>query len=61
MIQRANLMDETLRKAGLDASIGDEADVMSLQDAIRLIQRHERSRQGRAKFTMRKQMIARQV
>lgn len=59
--QRALMMEESLRKAGLQVIPGEEQTVISLLEAIKIIQKHERARQGRAKVALRKQLIARQV
>ena len=43
-------MEECLKRAGLEALDGEETSPLGVSEAIVIIQRHERSRQARARF-----------
>ncbi|XP_050736202.1 IQ and AAA domain-containing protein 1-like isoform X2 [Eriocheir sinensis] len=61
IIQERNaLIDDCLRRAGLEAVSEDEALPLSVPEAILLLQRHERAKQGRARADHRRDMLARQ-
>ncbi|CAL4109708.1 unnamed protein product [Meganyctiphanes norvegica] len=58
--QRNDFIDECLRRAGLESVEEDPGSALSVTEAIAIIQRHERARQGRAAADSRREMIARQ-
>lgn len=60
-LQRNALIDDCLRRAGLEAVSEDEVLPLSVPEAILLLQRHERAKQGRARADHRRDMLARQV
>ncbi|XP_068220350.1 IQ and AAA domain-containing protein 1-like [Palaemon carinicauda] len=58
--QHNNLIDDCLRRAGLEATSEDELSPLSILEAILLVQKHERAKQGRAKADHRRDLLARQ-
>lgn len=59
--QRNNFIDDCLRRAGLEAVSEDEFSPLSVSEAILLLQKHERAKQGRAKADHRRDMLAKQA
>ncbi|XP_042880401.1 IQ and AAA domain-containing protein 1-like [Penaeus japonicus] len=58
--ERNNFIDDCLRRAGLEAVSEDEFSPLSVSEAILLLQKHERAKQGRAKADHRRDMLAKQ-
>ncbi|XP_042218505.1 IQ and AAA domain-containing protein 1-like isoform X2 [Homarus americanus] len=58
--ERNALIDDCLRRAGLEAVSEDEVSPLTVSEAIMLLQRHERAKQGRAKADHRRDLLARQ-
>ncbi|XP_045585000.1 IQ and AAA domain-containing protein 1-like isoform X2 [Procambarus clarkii] len=58
--ERNILIDDCLRRAGLEAVSEDEASPLTVSEAILLLQKHERAKQGRAKAEHRRDLLARQ-
>lgn len=61
LLQRNVFIDDCLRRAGLEAVAEEEVSPLSVSEAIVLLQRHERARQGRARAEHRRDVLARQV
>lgn len=59
--QRNAFIDDCLRRAGLEAVTEEELSPLTVSEAIMLLQKHERAKQGRAKADHRKDLLARQV
>ncbi|XP_063868858.1 IQ and AAA domain-containing protein 1-like isoform X2 [Scylla paramamosain] len=60
ILERNALIDDCLRRAGLEAVSEDEVLPLSVPEAILLLQRHERAKQGRGRADHRRDMLARQ-
>ncbi|KAK7080739.1 Dynein regulatory complex protein 11 [Halocaridina rubra] len=58
--ERNILIDDCLRRAGLEAISEDELSPLSVPEAILLLQKHERAKQGRAKADHRRELLAKQ-
>ncbi|XP_037779326.1 IQ and AAA domain-containing protein 1-like [Penaeus monodon] len=59
-LQRNIFIDDCLRRAGLEAVSEDEFSPLTVSEAILLLQKHERAKQGRAKADHRRDMLAKQ-
>ncbi|XP_063603692.1 dynein regulatory complex protein 11-like [Penaeus indicus] len=58
--ERNIFIDDCLRRAGLEAVSEDEFSPLTVSEAILLLQKHERAKQGRAKADHRRDMLAKQ-
>ncbi|KAK4320573.1 hypothetical protein Pmani_008577 [Petrolisthes manimaculis] len=58
--ERNAFIDDCLRRAGLEAVAEEDVSPLSVSEAVLLVQRHERARQGRARADHRRDVLARQ-